>query len=90
MEPRYVLILDFCVGCLNIIRLTDEELRESENYENFENFLITIEDKYGFKLKNCNWMTTENLDIYCYQNGEEVELNLLYRTGLKEEVDICT
>mgnify|MGYP001095422471 CR=1 FL=1 len=41
------------------------------------NFLITIEDKYGFKLKNCNWMTTENLDIYCYQNGEEVELNLL-------------
>ena len=78
MEPKYVLILDFFVGCLNIIRLTDEELRESENYENFENFLITIEDKYGFKLKNCNWMTTENLDIYCYQNGEEAELNLLY------------
>lgn len=77
MEPKYVLILDFFVGCLNIIRLTDEELRESENYENFENFLITIEDKYGFKLKNCNWMTTENLDIYCYQNGEETELNLL-------------
>ncbi len=42
MEPRYVLILDFCVGCLNIIRLTDEELRESENYENFENFLPII------------------------------------------------
>ena len=77
MEPKYVLILDFFVGCMNIIRLTDEELRESENYENFENFLITIEDKYGFKLKNCNWMTTENLDIYCYQNGEEAELNLL-------------
>ncbi len=77
MEPKYVLILDFFVGCLNIIRLTDEELRESENYENFEYFLITIEDKYGFKLKNCNWMTTENLDIYCYQNGEEAELNLL-------------
>ena len=77
MEPKYVLILDFFVGCLNIIRLTDEELRESENYENFENFLITIEDNYGFKLKNCNWMTTENLDIYCYQNGEEAELNLL-------------
>ena len=30
MEPKYVLILDFCVGCLNIIKLTDEELRESE------------------------------------------------------------
>ena len=24
MEPKYVLILDFCVGCLNIIKLTDE------------------------------------------------------------------
>ena len=38
MEPKYVLILDFCVGCLNIIKLTDEELRESENYEDFEDF----------------------------------------------------
>ena len=31
MEPKYVLILDFCIGCLNIIMLTDEELKESEN-----------------------------------------------------------
>ena len=46
MEPRYVLILDFCIGSLNIIKLTDEELRESENYEDFESFLSTIEDDY--------------------------------------------
>ena len=77
MEPKYVLILDFFVGCLNIIRLTDEEQRESENYENFEDFLSTIEERYGFRLNSCQWMTTENLDIYCYQNGEETELNLL-------------
>lgn len=77
MEPKYVLILDFFVGCLNIIRLTDEELRESENYEIFEDFLSTIEERYGFRLNSCQWMTTENLDIYCYQNGEETELNLL-------------
>ena len=76
MGPKYVLILDFCVGCLNIIRLTDEELRESENYDDFEDFLITIEGKYGFRLNNCQWMVIENLDIYCYQNGEETELNL--------------
>lgn len=73
MEPQYVLILDFCTGVLNIIKLTDEELRESENYEDFEDFLSTIENKYGFRLKNCNWMTTENLDVYCYQNGKEVD-----------------
>ena len=66
MGPKYVLILDFCVGCLNIIRLTDEELRESENYDDFEDFLITIEGKYGFRLNNCQWMVIENLDIYCY------------------------
>ena len=75
MEPRYVLILD--IGCLNIIKLTDEELRESENYEDFEDFLSTIEEKYGFRLNNCQWMVTENLDIYCYQNGEETTPNLL-------------
>ena len=77
MGPKYVLILDFCVGCLNIIRLTDEELRESENYDDFEDFLITIEGKYGFRLNNCQWTVIENLDIYCYQNGEESQLNLL-------------
>ena len=47
MEPRYVLILVFCVGGLNIIKLTDEELRESENYEDFESFLSTIKERYG-------------------------------------------
>ena len=77
MEPKYVIILDFCVGCLSIIKLTDEELKESEEYEDFEDFLSTIEGKYGFKLNNCQWMTTENLDIYRNQNGEETELNLL-------------
>lgn len=51
MEPQYVLILDFCTGVLNIIKLTAEELRESENYEDFEDFLSTIEEKYGFRLK---------------------------------------
>lgn len=73
MEPRYVLVLDFCFGCLNIIKLTDEELRESEKYEDFEDFLSTIEEKYEFRLSDCNWMVTENLSIYRYENGKEVE-----------------
>lgn len=73
MEPRYILILDYCVGCLNIIKLTDEELRESEKYDDFEDFLSTIEEKYEFRLSDCNWMVTENLSIYRYENGKEVE-----------------
>lgn len=72
MEPRYVIILDFCIGALNIIRLTDGEVKESERYDDFESFLSTLEDKYGFRLNNCQWMTTENLNVYWYDNGQEV------------------
>ena len=71
MEPKYVIILDFCIGALNIIKLTEEELRESENHNDFESFLSTLEEKYGFKLNNCQWMTTENLNIYWYKDGRE-------------------
>ncbi len=72
MEPRYVIILDFCIGVLNIIRLTDEEVKESERYDDFEEYLSTLEDKYGFRLNNCQWMTTENLNVYWYDNEQEV------------------
>lgn len=72
MEPRYVIILDFCIGALNIIRLTDEEVKESEQYNDFEEYLSTLENKYGFRLNNCQWMTTENLNVYWYNNGQEV------------------
>lgn len=72
MEPRYVTILDFCIGVLIIIRLTDEEVKESERYDDFEEYLSTLEDKYGFRLNNCQWMTTENLNVYWYDNGQEV------------------
>ncbi len=72
MEPRYVIILDFCIGVLNIIRLTDEEVKESEQYNDFEEYLSTLENKYGFRLDNCQWMTTENLNVYWYENGQEV------------------
>lgn len=72
METKYVLLLNYCSGTLNIIELTDEEINESYNYEDFESFLMTIEDKYGFRLKDCNWMVTENLNIYRYKNGKEI------------------
>ena len=71
MEPKCVIILDFCTGALNIIKLTQEELRESENYDDFESFLSTLEDKYGFNLNHCQWMTTETLNIYWYKDGRE-------------------
>ncbi len=38
MGNKFVYILDFCLGCLNIIELTDEEQIESEQYDDFEDF----------------------------------------------------
>lgn len=73
METKYVLILDYCTGTLSIIELTEEEINESYNYEDFELFLETLEDKYDFRLKDCSWMTTERLDIYRYKDGKEVD-----------------
>lgn len=61
MEPRYVIIMDFSTGGLIKIRLTDEELRESEKYEDFSEYLTTLEDKYDFRIKDCLYMTTETL-----------------------------
>lgn len=73
MDTNYVIILDFCGGYQNIIHLTEEEKKESEKYEDFESFLRTLEKKYGFRLKDCNWMTTGNLQVYRYENGKEVD-----------------
>ena len=71
MEPKIVYILDFTIGTLNIIRLTDEELTASEDYDDFGDFLTTLEEKYGFRLSNCQWMVSEDLDVYYYEAGKE-------------------
>lgn len=73
METNYVIILDFSGGYLNIIHLTKEEIKASEAYEDFESFLGTLEEKYGFRLKDCQWMTTETLQVFHYENGKEVD-----------------
>lgn len=72
MEPRYILLLDYNSGSLSIIRLSENELKASEQYNDFEEFLATLEYRYGFRLKDCNWMTTESLTIYRYENGKEI------------------
>lgn len=72
MEPNYVIILDFCSGYLNIIHLTADEIKVSERHDDFESFLSTLEDKYGFRIKDCQWMTTETLNIYRYENSKEL------------------
>ena len=66
MKANYLVLLDYSVGELIKIRLTEEEKIESESYEDFEEFIYTLEDKYNFKLFNCCWMSCEVLSERSY------------------------
>lgn len=66
METRYVIILDFGAGSLIKIRLSDEQVKALDKYNDFEDFLVTLESEYGFSLNSCQWMTCENLQKYNY------------------------
>lgn len=61
MEPRYIILLDFSSGEIIKIRLNDQQLIESAEFEDFSDFLSTLEDKYEFRVKDCLYMTTESL-----------------------------
>lgn len=61
MEPRYIIIIDFSIGELIKIKLTDEQLKSSEEHEDFEEFLSSLEEEYDFRLKDCLYMTCHSL-----------------------------
>ncbi len=62
----YIVLLDDSVGEIIKIRLSEEEKAESEKYEDYEEFIRTLEDKYGFRLSNCSWMCCEILSERSY------------------------
>ena len=61
MEPRYIILMDFSTGDLIKIKLTEAELKASGEFETFEEFLDTLEDKYDFRVKDCLFMTCQTL-----------------------------
>lgn len=61
MDINYLIILDYSCGELIKIKLTDDEKRQSEEHEDFESFMYTLEEKYEFKVFDCLWMTCEKL-----------------------------
>lgn len=64
MEQRlFIVILNFDPqsGEILKIRLTDEELAESEKNEEMESYLSTLEEKYKFDLSNSVWLATNEL-----------------------------
>ena len=66
METNYLILLDYSVGELIKIRLTEQEKIESESYQDYEEFIYTLEDKYNFRLSNCSWMCCEVLSERSY------------------------
>lgn len=60
-QTEFVLLLDYAGGTLIKIRLTEEEQKKSLEYEDFEVFLTTLEDKYEFRLRDCEWMSVDEI-----------------------------
>lgn len=70
-------VLDFCVGCLNKIELTDEEAKDyEENYSgDLEAFVDKIDERYGFRAKDSQWMLADEPYEYEYRDGKLVEFD---------------
>ena len=66
MKANFLILLDCSIGELIKIRLTEQEKIESESYQDFEEFISTLEDKYNFRLSNCTWMSCELLSERSY------------------------
>ena len=60
-QAKFVLLLDYTGGTLIKIKLTEEEQEKSLEYEDFEDFLHTLEDKYEFRLRDCEWMSVNEI-----------------------------
>lgn len=60
-QTKFVLLLDYTGGTLIKIKLTEEEQEKSLEYEDFEDFLHTLEDKYEFRVRDCEWMSVNEI-----------------------------
>lgn len=59
METEYVILLDFSTGEIIKSRFSERQRKESEHYNDFEEYLAILEKEYGFRLDDCQWMVTE-------------------------------
>ncbi len=66
MDINYIVLLDSSKGEIIKIRLSEEEKLELEEYDDFSEFMETLEDKYDFNLNCCSWMTCDVLSERSY------------------------
>lgn len=58
---NYLVILSYATSEVITIRLSREQKAKAKTFVNFEDYVETLEKEYGFRLKDCSWMVTENL-----------------------------
>ena len=63
---EYVVLLDYSDGEIIKIRLSEQESILADEAEDYEEFLLTLEDKYNFRLDNCCWMSATNIKERSY------------------------
>lgn len=61
MECTYLILLDYCVGEVIKVKLSESEKQQLDQTEDHEEFLYSIEDKYHFKVSQVSWMLCDNL-----------------------------
>lgn len=78
-----LVVLDYCTTEVLFISLSDDEVRKIEDeYENdTESWLSDsgLEEKFGFRVSDANWMVVEDTQPEIFrcnpQNGEKVQLH---------------
>lgn len=65
-----VTVIDYSISEVFVIKLTVEEQEAAAQYEYFDEFLRTIEDKYGFQTKTCDYMSSEYIKVNCFKDKE--------------------
>ena len=64
MKPNYLWLLNYYTGECICIKLTGEEQKASEQYEDYEEFITEhLERKYNFMLSHCNWMASTDYEL---------------------------
>lgn len=82
MEYNYLILLDYSIGEIIRIKLTEEQKRDSEKYDDFEEYLMTLEDGYGFRLLDCSRMAVERCRRQSMDSDTVNKRNLIKQVSL--------
>ncbi len=58
--PNFIVVLDFEHSKIIKIKLSEEE--KSEEYDDIEELVDSLSEKYGFSFSDCQWMEMDELN----------------------------